>query len=793
MMLLNYLKLAVRNLFKNKLYAFINILGLAVAVAWSIVAYLNHTYNYTFDTFHKTADQVFRVKTVRLINGQERSWGVVPRPLGPAMAADFPAIDRAARLTRSTAVFRLGDKIFNETVLHADPVFFEMFDFPLKYGSSDGLLRDNSKIVLSEELSFKYFGDVNPVGRQISLRYGSTVPHEFIVSAVTRKIPDNSSIQFDALAALEVLVEVGRDRPNDWRDWAHVLFVQVSDPAQLSTIASRLDRYITAHNAVAPEWQISRFYFDPLRNLAMNAWQENLQRDILKRAMHPAGMISPTIIAALLLLMACFNYINTSIAFSSKRLKEIGIRKVVGGVRRQLIAQFMMDNFLLCAFAFVLALGLAEIFVPLHDSMWTYFELTLDYSENIGLILFLAGLLLFVGLVAGAYPAVYISAYRPVTILRGQQQFGRNSRLSRILLTFQFSVSILTLIASLVFVQNADFLKNMDLGFDKEQVVVVPLTSPRQYEPYRNAIEKHANVLAVAGARHHVQQNWSTQMVESASLQSRADIFAIGHHYISTMKLRLLAGRDFDESLLTDRHESVIVNQKLVHEFRWDEPLGQTIKLGSTRYTVIGVIEDFYNNGAWSPILATVFRLAEPEDFRYIAVRLQPGGVAAASEFLRREWQRLEPDVPYEGFFQDERMAEAISVSESIKTMFLYIAILAIAIAAMGLFALVSLNIARRTKEIGIRKVLGATVLHIMTLMNRDLFWLLLTAAMVASVAGYFTVQALLGSIYSYHVGFSVVPFLLAGFSLFVVAGLTVGWHVLKAALANPVASFRYE
>jgi len=796
----NYLKVAVRNLLSNKLYAFINILGLGVAIGYGVVAYLNHTYNYDFDGFHQNAEKIFRVKTLRVLNGREDRLGIAPRPLGPALAADFSAVENSVRLTRADAIFKVGDNVFNENVLHADPSFFEMFTFPLKYGSPD-VLNDKGKIVLSEKMALKYFGEENPLGKQITVRYGDGKTREFFVGAVANKIPDHSSIQFDALAGLDILVDVGSDKPDDWADWAHAVFVQVSDAKQIENIENHLAPYIAAHNAAAPDFQIARLYFDSLKNLGRNAWSEDLNNDILKRAMHPAGMISPTIIAALLVLMACFNYINTSIAFSSKRLKEIGIRKVIGGGRRHVIVQFMSENILLCTLALVLGVALSEIFVPIHDNMWEYFELTLDYSENPGLLAFLAGLLLFIGIVAGGYPAFYISAYQPVAILRGKQKFGGASMLSRVLLAFQFTVSVLTVIASLVFVQNADFLKNLDLGYNRDQVIVVPLADAKNYEPIRNAIEKNSSLVSVAASRQHVGRNWYTRTIESAAVQTRADVLAIGHEYLNTMKLRLTAGREFDKNFTGDVDASIIVNQKLVREFGWDDGrldrarrgLGQTVTLDSVRYSVIGVVEDFYNNSVWGQIKPCIFRLARPEDFRYLVARVQANDMKAMNEFLRGEWQRLVPDSPYEGFYQDEVMAEAISVSESIKTMFLDISFLAIVIAAMGLFALVSLNIARRTKEIGIRKVLGASMLSIVRLLNKEFVRLLVAAALIASIAGYFSVQALLKSIYAYHVGFSLAPFVAAAFSVFFIALLTVGSQVVKVATANPVESLRYE
>jgi ABC-type antimicrobial peptide transport system permease subunit len=788
----NYFKVAYRNLLNNKLYAVINIFGLGVAIAFCIVAYLNHTYNYAFDAFHKNADKIFRVKTVRLINGQENYLGIAPRPLAPALVADFPSIEKAVRLTAAEATFCVGDKIFTETVMHADPTFSEMFNFQLKLGDY-GALRDKSKLILSETLALKYFGSENPLGKQITLRYNDGKPREIFVGAVAEKIPDNSSIQFEALAAFDILVEVGSDQENDWSDWAYAVFVQFNDPAQSAMLQNQLSRYIEAHNAAAPDFPIARFYFDPLRKLALHAWTEDLASDILKRAMHPAGMISPSVIALLLLLMACFNYINTSIAFSSRRLKEIGVRKVIGGARGQLIIQFMSENLLLCGLALILGIALAEIFVPAYDALWTYFELTLDYSQNIGLIIFLAGLLIAVGIIAGAYPAFYISRYHPVTILRGKQKFSGTSWFTRILLSFQFAVSMLTVIASIVFIQNADFIRNFDLGYDRNLVVVVPLSEAKYYEPYRNALVKNPNVVSVAGNRHHVGRIWYTRTVESAAQKSSADVFAVGQDYLATMKLKLVSGRDFDQNLMTDVKESIIINQKLARSFGWDEPIGHTVTLDSARFSVIGVVEDFHNNGVWSPLKPVIFRLVKPESFRLLTLRVRAENLTAMNEFLQKEWQRVAPEAPYAGYYQDEILTEAITVSENINTMFLYVSVLAIAISVMGLFALVSLNIARRTKEIGIRKVLGATVVHIVSLVNKEFVRLLIAAAAVASIVGYFAVQALIESIYAYHVGFSLMPFVLAGLSVFVIAVLTIGSQVFKVATANPVDSLRYE
>ncbi len=790
-MVKNYFKVAYRNLLKNKLHSFINIFGLSIAVAFCIVAYLNHDYNVSFDMFHQQAGEIYRLKTVRTQNGRERVWGYTPRPLGPALVQDFPFIKRAVRLTTNSVVFKSGDKIFNETVLHADPDFFEMFTFPLRYGDVNAL-RDKNKIILSAALAIKYFGEENPVGKQVTMRYRDGQPREFFIGGVAQKNPDNSSVQFDVLAAYDLLIDMGIDKPNDWTDWAYITFVQSAAPGQMAQLADKMAGYLAAHNAAAsPEAQIVRFTVEPLRGMGMKA--RDVRFDILKEAMHPAAMLAPSIIAALLLLMACFNYINTAIAHSAQRLKEIGVRKVIGGFRRQLMWQFLCENLLLCFIALLLGIALAEIFVPAYDGLWTFFELTLDYSQNTGLLVFLAGLLLSLGLVAGTYPAFYLSAFHPVTILRGKQKFGGVSWRSRLMLIFQFTISILSVIAGLAFVQNADFLRRLDLGYGKDLVVVVPLRESKYFEPYKNAVANHPNLVSVGAARNHIGFNWGNVTVSSAAQKIETALLSVGYNYLETMQIRLQQGRMFEEDLPTDLHDAVVINKKFAAEMGWENPVGQTVRLDTLRYTVIGVVEDFYNDGAWRPIMPCLFRMARPETLHHLALRLRAENLKATNEFLRSTWERIVPDLPYEGFYQDEVMAEAIEVSDNIKTMFIYISALAIAIAAMGLFALVALNIARRTKEFGIRKVLGASMAHIMALVNKEFVWLLLASTGVAAVAGYFAVQALLQSIYAYHVGFSPLPFLLAGAIVFIIAALTVGSQVIKVATANPVQALRYE
>ncbi|MFQ5675396.1 MAG: ABC transporter permease [bacterium] len=324
----NFMKIAFRNLVKNRLYAIINIVGLSVALACCIVAYVNYQFADGFDAFHENADKIYRINSIKMVNNRAQKWGITPMPLGPAIQKDFAGVERAVRITEERIVLRHEDKVFNENVYLVDSGFLDMFTYPLKYGSPEALQQKN-RLVISEALALKYFGDVNPVGKQVTVRSGNGRTHAFEIGAVAEKEPLNSSIRFSILANYENVLEfTDVDDLNSWRRWGMVTFIQVTDPAIIGGLENQLGPYLNIQNEARPDWPIVRFYFDPLREAAMHA--RDLFSDPLTDGMHPAAILGPSITAFLLLLMACFNFMNTSIAFSNKRLKEIGVRKVLG-------------------------------------------------------------------------------------------------------------------------------------------------------------------------------------------------------------------------------------------------------------------------------------------------------------------------------------------------------------------------------------------------------------------------------------------------------------------------------
>jgi putative ABC transport system permease protein len=789
-MITNYIKVAFRNLWRNKLYAFINIFGLSVAIGCCIVAYLNLQFNDDFDAFHANARAIFRVESVRTVNGAGTLWGIVPVPLAPALQKDFPAIVRAVRFTERVAVVRSGEQVFNEQIGYADKDFFEMFSFPMVLGPKD-VLKDRDKAVISERYALKYFGKENPIGRQLRILYREGLQQIVTVGAVVKKIPGNSSIRFDILLSSEQLEAGGLDNLADWSHWTSTAFVQLDDPGRIAALRSATARYVAIQNSANPKNPISGLEFEPLLDIIKTS--RELKGNSLVTGSPPSAIVGPTIVAVLLLLMACFNYVNTSIAFSFNRMKEIGIRKVVGGNRTQLVRQFLGENLVVCALSMVVALGVAELLVPGFRNLFPFVEIELNYLQNVRLLLFLIGLLITTALLAGAYPAYYITAYRPAALLRGTQKIGKSTLLMRTLLAAQFAMSMVAVGTGIVFAINAQFQGRLDVGYSMDRLINVPVANESQFTIFRDELGKDPRVEHLAGSRDQVFFGWGRKTIQSDGTVREAQLFSVGFDYMETTGFRLKQGRLFSRDLQSDEAKSAIVTEKTVREFGWSEPLGKTLEIDTARYTVIGVIEDFYNNGVWRPIEPSIFRMANPSAFRFLVAKISDRQTATALTFLSQTWSRLFPDAPFEGFFQERAMLEGISVSHSITVLFAVIGSLALVISTMGLFALVSLGIARRTKEIGIRKVLGASVASLLQLLNKEFILLLLLSSVAADVMGFYSAKSLLDGIYAYHTEVSIFALIVANATVLITGLVTAGLQTFRVATANPVEALRYE
>lgn len=793
LMLKSYFKIAYRNLFKNKLFAVINVLGLALAIGCSIVVYVFIEDQYGRDAFHENGERIFMAENVINRNGQQQLWGDSPMPLGPALLADFPQVKRAVRIDDRRGTVRYGDKVFSDRIRFVSPDFLHMFTFPLKYGNKDAL-QDESAIILSEQRAIRLFGEENPMGKQISIKFSDEHIELFTVRGVAEKFPLKASFGFEYLVNFNKLLATGMTRLDDWKDYTHGTFIELHDAKDISVIAAGMDKYIQLQNSVNAEWPVAALPFDNLLDLSMKSYQ--IRRDISDGSTPHARYIL-SLVGTFLLLLACFNYMNIAVASAARRLKEIGIRKVVGSRKFQLVNQFLGENILTCFLALILGVVLAKFFfLPGFNHILLdpgENQLTLNVAENIWIWVFFAGLLMFTGLVAGAYPAFYISKFQPVSIFRGTQKFGGRNLLTRALLTFQFVISFLLISASIIFAQNAAYQASLDWGYNQEEVVVVPLNGKSQYAQFRNEVMKYPHIMEMAGSQNHIGYSRNVEISRIEGKEYEIYRLGVDHNYFNTMGVNLKSGRLFEADLQTD-DRNIIINEELAKQFDWDEPIGQQIYFDSAAYYVVGVVENYHHDDFEDKIDPTMFRLQPDEAaFRYLSVRAGAGKVIETADHLKATWKQLFPDDEYRGFIQSDTFEDFYREIDGIKTFFIAIAVIALVISCMGLFGLVSLIIAKRMKEMSIRKVLGANILHVSNLINKQFVYLLLLASIIAAPVGYFMLKGLLDDVYAYHVTITQWPFLFAMGLLFLTAIVTVSSQIYKMAVSNPVDALRNE
>ncbi|WP_020531678.1 ABC transporter permease [Flexithrix dorotheae] len=791
-MIKNYLLITFRSLWKNKLFVLINIFGLATSLACCILAYLNYDFDRNFNAFHENAAHIFKVNAFREINEEKIPFGIVPQVMGPTIAAEIPGVKNAVRyssLDGANLIFE--DELFKTEVAYADPAFLEDFTFRIINGSEEAF-QDKSKILISEKLAEKHFKGKDPIEEQISIKHTNGKEEEYLVGAVYETIPLNSSLRFDALTLYENYAELRDIDVNSWEQLTQATFIYLENPASQKEVQQQLSKYIAPQNQAREDWKISEFYLEPLTTMAHN--MEEVRAAYLYEALPVPAVISPVVMAGLLLLIACFNFTNTSIATASKRLKEIGIRKVMGGHRSQLIFQFLGENIVLCFIALLLALFLSRFFIPAYNSLWDFLDIQMNYMENAGFLFFLIAILFGTGLIAGGYPAIYISGLQPAKILKGTLKISGTNNFTRTLLTLQYAISLIAIIAGVIFTQNADYQDNFDFGYEEDPLVVIPFSNQADFNAYKNAVQQNPKVISLAGTDEHVGWDIFRNTLVSGAKEYEADGLRIGDDYFETIGMQLVSGRQFIKDSETDRKESTIVSEMLVKEFGWDEPLGQKITINDTTHlTVVGVVKDIYMFGVWRPIEPLYMRLIDEDQYQYLVAKVKQEDLVSMSDYFREEWKRTIPDKPYQGFRQEETLYEAKLINNNIKLMFIYLSMIAVILSASGLFTMVSLNTLKRIKELGVRKVLGATIFNIAFTINKEFLIMLSIAVCLGCVGAYFAVDALLSSIYDYYIPMNVTAFAVSIFLLIFVSAITIGGKVLKAATANPVKALRDE
>ncbi len=770
-----------------------NIFGLSVAIACAIVVFLFLERQYTMDRFHENGRRIFLVESYIDRSSSRQLWGDSPMPLGPAMAADFPQIERFVRVSYGNGTFQTGDKVFDERLWFVDEEFLDMFSFGLQSGTVQAL-SDPNAIVLSDNLATKYFGTENPIGQQITITFNDDFKDAFTVLAVAEPFPIKSSFSFNALIQLDKLKALNVELTN-WARFTGATFIEVGNPDDIDVISSQMEPYRALQNAAIQDWPISEFVFDNLYNLSVHS--QDVRGDI-SSGTHPTAIIVLGLVAIFMLALSCFNYMNLAIATASRRLKEIGVRKVVGSSKSQLIGQFLSENIFLC----LLALGLGYIiayflFIPGFNNLFDFVggSISLNSADQKLLWPFLIGLLLLTGVVSGAYPAFFIASFQPTAIFRGRQKMGGGNVFTKALLTFQFVLAFLTMIMGVVLAQNADYQANKDWGYDTDHLLVLQFDEGSQYAVLRDALTQLPSVQTVVGARNHFYRSWSRPVLDIEGEKMEAVRFDVGDGFLKQYGVALKAGRDFEGEISSDEGGSVIINETFARSRGWtnDSAIDQTFRRDSLTYSVIGVATDFMYDDFYDPLEPAFLRITREENFRYLTMRIQSGADAQTAEEVESLWKTIFPDQPYPGFFQDTLFDELYRQNTNIKQLFAFIAALALVIACLGLFGIAAQNIVRRMKEISIRKVLGGSVSHISQVINRGFLLLVGLAAVIATPLGYVAMKMLLESVYADPVPLGIFPFILSFSFVLTTAVATIATQIYRVVYNNPAEVLRNE
>jgi ABC-type lipoprotein release transport system permease subunit len=767
----NYFKTSLRGLMRNPLTSFINVFGLSVAIGICLIVYAFLLYDRSIDQFHVNKHALYLTTFSTEHDGERQQYGLTPRPLGDRLRQDFAQIKNVCRMEEARVVIKHEDNVFHEQVRYVDPSFLDMFTFPLKWGTPH-TLSDMNSIILSDDMSVKYFGDTNPLGLDVLVIFNDTTKKVFKVSGVAAPFPKSHDIGFDFLVHFDnVKVADPTYNADDWRALLPATFIQLDDPTGLRAVEQQMKQYQALQNEVQPERPLAAFSFEPLTTLHERA---SSLRDAIVHDYNAEGRMGMPIIAIFMIVLACFNYINIAIVSASKRLKEIGVRKVIGANRRKVMIQFLSENVVVTSFAACIGIILCYfVFLPwfVQFSGWPL-ELPLLHGN---LWVFLAALLLLTAIVSGLYPALYISNFDAVKIFRGSLQFGKHNPFTRVFLCVQLVLACITITAGVVFTQNNHFQNNRSWGYDQKHVVYANVPDAPAYDRLLAAMKQQPGVIQSAGSIDHLGKTFSSVLLRQPSHQQyEAGRLAVDAHYFETMGLRLVAGRGFREDSENDRR-ALVVNELLVHELKLTHPLGQQFEIDGVPYEIIGVVHDFHHRNFFNPIQPAVFTLAARNDYRYLSLRVEHGAEERTYQALLQQWAKLYPEIPFQGGHQADTWGTYFHSVNRSETFNKVIASIAILLASLGLYGLVTLNVSGRIKEFSIRKILGAGVKNITTGLLRQYVALITVSLLIGAPLSYFFARAYLAMLFAYpmpmdYSGTGIALFILLGIVLLVIA-----------------------
>ncbi|MCF0073360.1 ABC transporter permease [Dyadobacter sp. CY261] len=794
-MLRSYFKIAIRNLTRNKVFSLINIAGLSLGLTCCMLIVLYTKDEVSFDRFQKNKDQLYRVMVTSKHEDETRIFGSTNAIHGPTFKQDIPEIKEVVRAQTNSFVVKKGNEILKEDMLFADEPFFSVFSMPLLSGDPKTVLLDIHSIVLSEDLAEKYFGSANAVGQTMSLKIGDEF-EPFIVSGVAKRCPQNSSIQFDAVLPFKFQEAKGWT-DSEWLGFYMNTFLLLHEKADYQSVMKKMNQVSKSKMTAEPgkEKDFKNqviFGLMPFLDMHLKSESGDLHNG-LDHASSPIYSYILSGIAIFILLIACINFVNLTVARSLNRAKEIGVRKVVGGLRKQLIYQFLGESFLLSFVAFTLAIALTQVVLPIFNDLANK-QLALSYLLDTGLVTGYVALFAMTGLVAGVYPALVLSGFSPVQTLYNRTKLTQKNYLTRGLVIFQFALSVCLVIGTIVIYSQFKYLTNKDLGYNDENLVSINLgrggPAKEVMEVIQNELRNTSGITSVAA----FNGNYNGTGAKIGGREIGFGYIGVDDHFLNTLQIPVLKGRNFSKAFSTDPADAIIVNEAFVKEAGLKNPIGQEVDFEwkKKKMTIIGVIRDYH----YASLKDTIKPLVLTQDPGYrlgtVYAKLNTKDFPATIRAIEKIYRQHVKYLPFEYKFEDEANVKRYESEAKWKQMITFAAILSIFVSCIGLFGLATFNAEVRLKEIGIRKVLGASVASITALLSMDFVKLVVVSIIIALPVSYYGANVWLQD-FPYRISMSWTYFAWAALLAITIAVLTVSYQSIRAAMMNPVKSLRTE
>jgi len=796
-MIRNYFKIAFRYLQKNKLYSFVNIIGLAIGITSCILIGLYIWHEQSFDRFHKNAERIARVTWEYNVDDQINKVALTGTKVGPEFKRNFPEVQTYVRTMKYPRVIAYKDKLFDEKkFFYADSAFFSVFSFPLINGDPAKVLDGPDKMVITQTAAKKYFGTADPVGQTIKVGV-----KDFLITGVAADVPDNSQIQFDFVGAFTSL---NASKTEKWNEANYITYLLLNNNDNIKSVQSKINNY--SRTTLKREMELtgnsySTYYLEPLTSVHLQSKLDGFEPNGSMLYIYVLGAV-----AVLILLIACVNYTNLSTAQSARRGAEVGMRKVLGAGRKQIFYQFISESFLLTLLSIAFAIGLSAVLLPYFNQLSGK-----QLNANIFLSPGVLGLLLLLGLIvaflAGAYPSVILSNGKIINILKSGFRFTGSNTLRKSLIVFQFVISIFLIVSTIVILQQLSYVQKKDLGYDKERVVVLPVdnTILQKYDDIKYALAANSNIKSVSGAYEEpTHVGWADGLSKGAEWNEANRIFVnampVDEDFIKTLGLKIIAGTDYNQTDVKqfdtsdggkNLHHTYILNESAAKAFGWtpQQAIGQIVTKG-TSGPVKAVVKDFH----FRSLHEKIGPLAMFLDKRMVGtlfVKIS-GNIPSSLSFLEKTWKERITHRPFEYHFLDEDYNALYKAEHKTAGVFSAFAAIAILLACLGLFALTAYAMVQRTKEIGIRKILGATVSNILSLVSKDFIKLVLVAFVIATPIAWYATHKWLGN-FAYRIPIHWWVFALAGVVTLIIAFVTISLQAIKTAMTNPVKNLRTE